>query len=49
MFSGNIKKRDGRIVAFDADRIKNALYKAFLAVELGEGGKAQKSPMMLSS
>jgi ribonucleoside-diphosphate reductase alpha chain len=42
MFSGNIKKRDGRIVAFDADRIKNALYKAFLAVELGEGGKAQK-------
>jgi ribonucleoside-diphosphate reductase alpha chain len=42
MFSGKILKRDGRIVDFDADRIKNALYKAFLAVELGEGNKAQK-------
>lgn len=42
MFSGKIQKRDGRIVDFDADRIKNALYKAFLAVELGEGEKSEK-------
>jgi ribonucleoside-diphosphate reductase alpha chain len=42
MFSGKIKKRDGRIVDFDADRIKNAVHKAFLAVELGDGVKAEK-------
>ena len=41
MFS-KIKKRDGRIVDFDADRIKNAVHKAFLAVELGNGEKAEK-------
>jgi ribonucleoside-diphosphate reductase alpha chain len=42
MFSGKIRKRDGRIVDFDEDRIKNAVYKAFLAVELGDGAKAEK-------
>jgi ribonucleoside-diphosphate reductase alpha chain len=42
MFSGKIKKRDGRIVDFDADRIRNAVHKAFLAVELGDGAKAEK-------
>jgi ribonucleoside-diphosphate reductase alpha chain len=42
MFSGKIKKRDGRIVDFDVDRIKNAVHKAFLAVELGDGAKAEK-------
>lgn len=42
MFSGKIKKRDGRIVDFEADRIKSALHKAFLAVELGDGVKAEK-------
>jgi len=42
MFSGKIKKRDGRIIEFDADRIKNAVHKAFLAVELGNGAKAGK-------
>ncbi len=42
MFSGKIKKRDGRIVDFDADRIKSAVHKAFLAVELGDGAKAEK-------
>jgi len=42
MFSGKIKKRDGRIVDFEADRIKSALHKAFLAVELGDGVKADK-------
>ena len=40
MFSGKIKKRDGRIVDFDPERIKNAVHKAFLAVELGNGEKA---------
>jgi ribonucleoside-diphosphate reductase alpha chain len=42
MFSGKIKKRDGRIVDFDSDRIMNAVHKAFLAVELGDGVKAEK-------
>ena len=41
MFSGKIKKRDGRITDFDPDRIKNAIHKAFLAVELGNGEKAK--------
>jgi ribonucleoside-diphosphate reductase alpha chain len=41
MFSGKIKKRDGRIADFDPDRIKNAVHKAFLAVELGNGEKAE--------
>ncbi len=42
MFSGKIRKRDGRIVDFDAERIKSAVHKAFLAVELGDGEKAEK-------
>jgi ribonucleoside-diphosphate reductase alpha chain len=42
MFSGKIKKRDGRIVEFSAERIKDAVHKAFLAVELGDGVKAEK-------
>ncbi|MFB3888372.1 MAG: ribonucleotide reductase N-terminal alpha domain-containing protein [Candidatus Bathyarchaeia archaeon] len=41
MFSGKIIKRDGRIVDFDPDRIKSAVHKAFLAVELGGGDKAE--------
>jgi ribonucleoside-diphosphate reductase alpha chain len=41
MFSGKITKRDGRIADFDPDRIKNAVHKAFLAVELGNGNKAE--------
>ena len=41
MFFKKIKKRDGRIVDFDADRIKNAVHKALLAVELGDGEKAE--------
>jgi ribonucleoside-diphosphate reductase alpha chain len=40
MLLTKIKKRDGRIVDFDPDRIKNAVHKAFLAVELGNGEKA---------
>jgi ribonucleoside-diphosphate reductase alpha chain len=42
MFSGKIKKRDGRIVDFDATRIRDAVHKAFLAVELSDGSKAEK-------
>jgi ribonucleoside-diphosphate reductase alpha chain len=40
MFLSKIKKRDGRIADFSADRIKDAVHKAFLAVELGDGEKA---------
>lgn len=42
MILEKIRKRDGRIVNFDIQRIENAVHKAFLAVELGEGGKAEK-------
>jgi ribonucleoside-diphosphate reductase alpha chain len=41
MLLTKIKKRDGRIADFDAARIKNAVHKAFLAVELGDGEKAE--------
>ncbi len=37
-----IVKRDGRIVDFDAGRIRDATYKAFIAVELGDGEKAEE-------
>ena len=36
-----IFKRDGRIVDFDASRIRDAVYKAFIAVELHDGEKAE--------
>jgi ribonucleoside-diphosphate reductase alpha chain len=36
-----IRKRDGRIVDFNPSRIRDALHKAFLAVELGDGEKAE--------
>jgi len=42
MFSGKIKKRDGKIIDFDVNRIKSAVHKAFLAVELGNGKKAER-------
>ncbi|NWF86696.1 adenosylcobalamin-dependent ribonucleoside-diphosphate reductase [Candidatus Bathyarchaeota archaeon] len=35
-----IRKRDGSIVEFDSSRIKDAVHKAFIAVELGNGEKA---------
>jgi ribonucleoside-diphosphate reductase alpha chain len=41
MFLSKIKKRDGRVTDFDPDRIRNAVHKAFLAVELGNGEKAE--------
>jgi len=36
-----IRKRDGRIVDFDSNRIKDAIHKAFIAVELENGERAQ--------
>jgi len=36
-----IIKRDGRTVDFDSSRIKDAVAKAFIAVELGDGDKAE--------
>ena len=41
MILSKIKKRDGRIIDFDPNRIKNAVHKAFLAVELGDGANAE--------
>jgi anaerobic ribonucleoside-triphosphate reductase len=40
MFLSKIKKRDGRIADFDPGKIEDAIHKAFLAVELGDGVKA---------
>ncbi len=37
-----IRKRDGRIVDFDAGRIRDAIHRAFIAVELEDGEKAEK-------
>jgi len=41
MILSKIKKRDGRIADFDPNRIRNAVHKAFLAVELEDGEKAE--------
>jgi ribonucleoside-diphosphate reductase alpha chain len=41
MSIAKIVKRDGRIVDFDAARIRDAVYKAFIAVELHDGEKAR--------
>lgn len=37
-----IIKRDGRVVDFDSNRIKDAVAKAFIAVELEDGEKAER-------
>ena len=37
-----IRKRDNRVVDFDASRIQNAIHKAFIAVELTDGGKTEE-------
>ncbi len=37
-----IKKRDGRIVKFDQDKITQAIYKAIMAVDEKDGKKAKK-------
>lgn len=41
MIIKKIAKRDGRVVDFDPSRIRDAIYKAFIAVELGDGTKAE--------
>jgi len=41
MVFSEVKKRDGKITDFDPNRIRNAVHKAFLAVELGDGEKAE--------
>ncbi len=35
-----IRKRDGIVVDFDSSKINDAIYRAFIAVELGDGEKA---------
>ncbi len=42
MVISKIVKRDGSIVDFEARRIRDAIYKAFIAVELAEGEKSEK-------
>ena len=37
-----IRKRDGRIVDFDANRIRDAIHRAFIAVELENGKRAER-------
>ena len=41
MSIARIRKRDGRIVDFDSSRIRDAIHKAFIAVELVDGEKAE--------
>jgi len=41
MFITKIRKRDGRIVDFDSSRIKDAIHRAFIAVELENGKRAE--------
>lgn len=40
MSIAKIRKRDGRLVAFDSSRIRDAIHRALIAVELEDGGKA---------
>jgi ribonucleoside-diphosphate reductase alpha chain len=41
MFITKIRKRDGRVVDFDSSRIKDAVHRAFVAVELENGERAE--------
>ena len=41
MFITKIRKRDGRVVDFDSSRIKDAVHRAFVAVELENGKRAE--------
>lgn len=41
MAVAKIRKRDGRIVDFDSGRIRDAIHKAFIAVELEDGERAE--------
>ncbi|MEM1588141.1 MAG: ribonucleotide reductase N-terminal alpha domain-containing protein [Candidatus Bathyarchaeia archaeon] len=42
MTINKIRKRDGRIVDFDSKRIKDAVHRAFIAVKLEDGEKAEE-------
>ncbi len=41
MFVTKIRKRDGKVVDFDSSRIKDAIHRAFVAVELENGERAE--------
>jgi len=41
MFITKIRKRDGRVVDFDSSRIRDAIHRAFVAVELENGKRAE--------
>jgi len=41
MFITKIRKRDGRVIDFDSSRIKDAIHRAFVAVELENGKRAE--------
>ena len=43
MFITKIRKRDGRIVDFDSSRIRDAIHRAFIAVELENGERAEST------
>ena len=43
MFIERIRKRDGRVVDFDSSRIKDAIHRAFIAVELENGKRAESA------
>ena len=43
MFITKTRKRDGRIVDFDSSRIKDAIHRAFIAVELENGKRAEST------
>jgi ribonucleoside-diphosphate reductase alpha chain len=43
MVISKIRKRDGRIVDFDASRIRDAIHKALIAVELEDGERAEST------
>jgi dihydroorotase len=42
LYEIKIKKRDGRIVDFDPSKIRDAIHRAFIAVELEDGKKAEE-------
>ncbi|MEM2281166.1 MAG: vitamin B12-dependent ribonucleotide reductase [Candidatus Bathyarchaeia archaeon] len=42
MLITKIRKRDGRLVEFNPERIRNAIHRAFVAVKLEDGEKAEK-------
>ena len=43
MFIKKVRKRDGRVVDFDSSRVKDAIHRAFIAVELENGKRAESA------